>query len=67
MLKKSISTFNELQENAAKLNQKEEGNKLKIEKIPENIDEWINYEFPKEYIERIDRIDNNNFLGRSTL
>lgn len=40
---------------------------MKIEKIPENIDEWINYEFPKEYIERIDRIDNNNFLGRSTL
>jgi uncharacterized NAD-dependent epimerase/dehydratase family protein len=30
MLKKSIATFNELQENAAKLNEKEEVSKLRI-------------------------------------
>ena len=50
LLKKSINTFNELQENAAKLNEKDEKIKLKIEKVPETIDEWISYEFPKEYL-----------------
>lgn len=34
MLKKSIATFNELQVNAAKLNEKEESSKLSIEKVP---------------------------------
>ena len=47
MLKKSIITFNELQENAAKLNEKDEKVKFKIEKVPDSIDEWIAYEFPK--------------------
>mgnify|MGYP000695849717 CR=1 FL=1 len=53
MIKKSITTFNELQENAAKLNEKDEKVKLKIERVPEDIKEWISYEFPKEYLEKV--------------
>lgn len=56
MLEKSISTFNELQENAAKLNEKEEKVVYKTISIPTSIEEWISYELPKEYIEKIGKV-----------
>jgi hypothetical protein len=67
MVEKSINTFNELQDNAAKLNEKEEKVSYKTIAVPESIEEWTSYELPKEYVEKISKVENMNFLGTYTL
>jgi hypothetical protein len=46
MLQKSIDTYNELQLNAAKVNEKDEKLNKNIESLPKSINEWVTYEFP---------------------
>jgi len=43
MLQKSIETFNELQENAAKVNEKDDQLSKRIVHFPKSIEQWINY------------------------
>lgn len=67
MIEKSINTFNQLQENAAKLNEKDEKVTYKTIVMPESIQHWIAYEFPKDYIDKVSKVDNMNFLGTYAL
>lgn len=50
MLRKSIDTFNELQENAAKVNEKDDQLSKRIVHFPTSTEQWISYELPPEYL-----------------
>lgn len=67
MIGKSITTFNELQENAAKLNEKDEKVSYKTIEMPGSLEQWVGYELPKEYIDKVNKVDNMNFLGTYAL